>query len=303
MKTVAQLQSEIIRLKKENNICILAHSYQSHEILEIADYTGDSFALSKLASKAKEKTLIMCGVRFMAETAKILSPDKKVILSHPEAGCPMAEQLSVDELKRLKSKYPNSAVVAYINTTTELKTECDVCVTSASALDIVKKLPEKEILFIPDCNLGSWLAKAIPDKEFHFIKGGCPIHMRITPDDVERCRMSYPKAVLLVHPECIKEVTEKADYAGSTTGIINYVKNSENNEFIIGTDNSIVEHLQYEFPNKKFYPLSKKCICDDMRLTTLVDVYNCITGDAGEEIVLSEETINRALKSIEAMLK
>ena len=303
MKTVAELQKEITKLKKEKNICILAHSYQSHDILEIADYTGDSFALSKLASKAEEKTLIMCGVRFMAETAKILSPDKKVILSHPDAGCPMAEQLTVEELKKLKDKYPDAVTVAYINTIAELKTECDACVTSASAMDIVKNLPQKDILFIPDCNLGSWLAKSIPDKNFHFIKGGCPVHMRITIDDVERCRKKHPEAVLLVHPECIREVTEKADYAGSTTGIINFVRNSENNEFIIGTDNSIVEHLQYEFPNKKFIPLSKKCICDDMRLTTLVDVYNCLNGTSGEEIILNDDTIKKALKSINAMLK
>ena len=169
MLNTKELQEEIIKLKKEKDICILAHLYQTHDILEIADFTGDSYALSKKAADAPQKTILMCGVRFMAETAKILSPNKKVILSHPEAGCPMAEQLTLSELKELKKKYNNSAVVAYINTTAELKTECDVCVTSASALSVVKNIPNKDILFIPDCNLGSWIEKQVPDKKFHFI--------------------------------------------------------------------------------------------------------------------------------------
>ncbi|MBQ3516967.1 MAG: quinolinate synthase NadA, partial [Lachnospiraceae bacterium] len=247
--------------------------------------------------------LLMCGVRFMAETAKILSPDKKVILSNPAAGCPMAEQLTVEELKEIKAQYPNAAVVAYINTTSELKTECDVCVTSASALNIVKNLPNEEILFIPDCNLGSWIEKQVPEKKFHFIKGGCPVHMRITPDDVIKARAAHPDAPLLVHPECKKEVTALADYAGSTTGIMKYAANSDAKEFIIGTDNSIVQHLQFEHPDKKFYALSKDCVCHDMRLTTLVDIYNCILGNAGEEIVLSDETRIKAKKCIDAMLE
>lgn len=302
MFNTQKLQEEIIRLKRENDICILAHAYQSQDILEIADYTGDSYGLSNQAADAPHKTVIMCGVRFMAETAKILSPEKKVILSHPEAGCPMAEQLTVAELRELKKQYEDCAVVAYINTTAELKTECDVCVTSASALDVVKKMPQKNILFIPDCNLGSWIEKQVPEKKFHFIKGGCPVHMRITAEEVKYAREKHPNAELLVHPECIKEVSSQADYAGSTTGIMAYVKNSEKSEFIIGTDNSIVQHLQFMYPDKQFYVLSKKCICDDMRLTTLVDVYNCVTGTGGEEIILSEQTMALAKKSIDKML-
>ena len=203
MSNIKDIQAEIIRLKKEKDVIILAHAYQTQEILEIADCVGDSFGLSQNAQNAPQKTILMCGVRFMAETAKILSPEKKVILSHPDAGCPMAEQLSKEELKELKKQYPNAAVVAYINTTADLKTECDVCVTSASALEIVKNLPNEEILFIPDCNLGSWIEKQVPEKTFRFIKGGCPVHMGITPDEADIAKKKHPDALLLVHPECL----------------------------------------------------------------------------------------------------
>lgn len=303
MYNTKELQEAIIKLKEEKDVCILAHAYQTQDILEVADFIGDSFGLSEQAQTVPQKTLLMCGVRFMAETAKILSPDKKVILSHPDAGCPMAEQLTVEELKEIKKQHPKAAVVAYINTTSELKTECDVCVTSASALNIVKNLPNEEILFIPDCNLGSWIEKQVPEKTFHFIKGGCPVHMRITPEDVLRARAAHPGAPLLVHPECKKEVTTLADYAGSTTGIMKYAANSDAKEFIIGTDNSIVQHLQFEHPDKKFYALSKSCVCHDMRLTTLVDVYNCLAGEAGEEIILSDDIREKAKKCIDVMLE
>ena len=297
------LQSEIKKLKKENDVCILAHAYQTHDILEIADFVGDSFGLSEQAAAAPQKNVLMCGVRFMAETAKILSPEKRVFLSHPDAGCPMAEQLTVSELEKLKELHPDCAVVAYINTTAELKTLCDVCVTSASALSVVKNVPNKHILFIPDCNLGSWLQKQLPEKNFYFIKGGCPVHMQITVDDVNNAKKAHPRAKLLVHPECLKEVTEIADFAGSTTGILKFVKNSSEKEFIIGTDNSIVQHLQFEYPDKSFYPLSKKCVCNDMRLTTLVDVYNCVKNLNGEEINLTSDVISKARASIDSMLR
>lgn len=303
MRNIKEIQEEIIKLKKEKGICILAHSYQTHDILEIADFTGDSFALSKLCSEVPEKKVIMCGVRFMAETVKILSPDKKVILSHSEAGCPMAEQLTLAELKRIKKENPSWVTVAYINTTAELKTECDLCVTSASALEAVSSLDAKEILFIPDCNLGSWLESKLPEKNFHFIDGGCPVHMRITPEEVSEARKNHPEALLLVHPECKKEITDQADYAGSTTGIMKFAAESDSKEFIIGTDNSIVSHLQYAHPEKKFYALSKNCICNDMRLTTLTDVLNCLKGEAGEEIEIPDEIMKKARICIDNMLK
>lgn len=303
MFTTKELQNKIADLKKSQDICILAHSYQTHDILEIADYSGDSYALSKIAAKLKNRTILMCGVRFMAETVKILSPDKKVILSHPDAGCPMAEQITADELRKLREAYPNHAVVAYINTTAELKCLCDVCVTSSSALNVVKNIPEKDILFIPDCNLGSWIENKVPEKNFRFIKGGCPVHMQITEDDVIKARKSHPDALLLVHPECVSSVTSNADFAGSTAEIIDYASKSDCMEFIIGTDNTIVSHLQFAHPEKKFYALSKNCICKDMRLTTLYEVYNCLIGNGGEEIILSDETIENARKPIDAMIK
>lgn len=302
MLTTQQMQEEILRLKKEKDFCILAHAYQTHDIVEIADFVGDSFGLSQQAQNAPQKNILMCGVRFMAETAKILSPGKRVLLSHPNAGCPMAEQLTLDELKKLREQYPDHAVVAYINTTSELKTLCDVCVTSASALKIVKQIPQKKIIFIPDCNLGGWIAEQVPEKEFVFIEGGCPIHTRITEKDVLRAREQHPEALILVHPECVSDVTKHADFAGSTTAIMSYVAKSDAKEFVIGTDNSIVSHLSFDFPDKKFYKLSKICVCHDMRLTTLADVYNCLNDNGGEEIVLDEQVREGAKRCIDNML-
>lgn len=302
MPTTRSMQDEILRLKKEKDFCILAHAYQTQDILEVADFVGDSFGLSVKASSAPQKNILMCGVRFMAETAKILSPDKKVVLSHPLAGCPMAEQLELEDLKKLKSKYPGCPVVAYINTTAKLKTECDVCVTSASALKIVKSLDAKKIIFIPDCNLGGWVAQQVTDKEFVFVDGGCPVHKQITQADVISARFSHPKAKLLVHPECISDVVTRADFVGSTTAIMDYVKHSDADQFIIGTENSIVQHLQFEYPDREFYALSPKCICTDMRLTTLVDILNCLNGTDGEEIILSDNEIKQSKKCIDAML-
>ena len=243
-------------MKKEQDVCILAHAYQGQEILEVADYMGDSYGLSVQASKSNCKGVIMCGVRFMAETCKVLSPEKKVWLANPTAGCPMAEQLDLESLRKLKAEHPGYAVVAYINTTSELKTECDVCVTSSSAVQICSKLDNDKILFIPDPNLGRFVAEKLPEKEFAFYKGGCPRHIIVSAKDVEKAKKAHPDALLLVHPECRQEVVELADYVGSTTGIMEYAKKSPNKEFIIGTENSIVEHLQFACPDKQFYPLS-----------------------------------------------
>lgn len=298
-----EMQDEIIRLKKENDVCILAHAYTSHDVWEVADYVGDSFGLSQQAAKASNKTIIMCGVRFMAETVKILSPDKKVLLAAPEAGCPMADQIDADWLRQLKEENPGYTAVCYINTTSELKTECDVCVTSSSAPDIIKKLDSDKILFVPDCNLGGWIEKQVPEKDFKMIKGGCPTHLRARKADVDKMKAAHPDALLLVHPECLAEVTEMADYAGSTTGIMNYAKKSDAKEFIIGTENSIVQHLQFECPDKKFYPLSKDLVCHNMKLTTLGDVLNCVKGEAGEEIELSEEVMAGAKRCIDEMIR
>ena len=289
MLTTRELQDEIIRLKKEKDICILAHAYQSHDIWEVADYVGDSYGLSVQAAKAAQSTVLMCGVRFMAETVKILSPQKRVLLSNSNAGCPMAEQMDVELISGVKKMYPDYPVVAYTNTTSELNTKCDVCVTSSSAVQIVKNIENKNILFIPDCNLGKWVADQVPEKNIKLLQGGCPTHVRMSKRDVEKARKAHPDALLLVHPECLPEVSELADYRGSTTGIMDYAKKSDAKEFIIGTENSIVQHLQFACPDKQFYPLSRDCVCHNMKLTTLGDVYQCVKGTGGEEIKLDEE--------------
>lgn len=303
MLTTRELQDEIIRLKKEKDICILAHAYQSHDIWEVADYVGDSYGLSVQAAKAAQSTVLMCGVRFMAETVKILSPQKRVLLSNSNAGCPMAEQMDVELISGVKKMYPDYTVVAYINTTSELKTICDVCVTSSSAVQIVKNIENKNILFIPDCNLGKWVADQVPEKNIKLLQGGCPTHVRMSKRDVEKARKAHPDALLLVHPECLPEVSELADYRGSTTGIMDYAKKSDAKEFIIGTENSIVQHLQFACPDKQFYPLSRDCVCHNMKLTTLRDVYQCVKGTGGEEIKLDEEVRIKAKRCIDTMLE
>lgn len=303
MLTTRELQDEIIRLKKEKDICILAHAYQSHDIWEVADYVGDSYGLSVQAAKAAQSTVLMCGVRFMAETVKILSPQKRVLLSNSNAGCPMAEQMDVELISGVKKMYPDYTVVAYINTTSELKTICDVCVTSSSAVQIVKNIENKNILFIPDCNLGKWVADQVPEKNIKLLQGGCPTHVRMSKRDVEKARKAHPDALLLVHPECLPEVSELADYRGSTTGIMDYAKKSDAKEFIIGTENSIVQHLQFACPDKQFYPLSRDCVCHNMKMTTLGDVYQCVKGTGGEEIKLDEEVRIKAKRCIDTMLE
>ena len=303
MYTTRKLQDEITKLKREKDVCILAHAYQSRDIWEVADYTGDSYGLSLEAAKAPQGTVLMCGVRFMAETVKILAPQKKVLLSASGAGCPMAEQMDADMVRKLKETYPDHTVAAYINTTAELKTVCDVCVTSSSAVKIIKGLENKNILFIPDCSLGAWVAAQAPEKNIRLVQGGCPVHRQITVSDVRRAGKRHPGAKLLVHPECLPEVTELADYVGSTTGIMDYAQKSEAREFIIGTENSIVQHLAFACPDKRFYPLSAACICHDMRLTTLMDVYHCLQGDGGEEISLPDEVMEKARVCISGMME
>ena len=300
---IQDVQAEIRRLKREKGVCVLAHAYQSHDIWEVADYVGDSFGLSEKAAKADADTVLMCGVRFMAETVKILSPQKRVILANADAGCPMAEQVSFDVLSQLKQKYSDHTVVSYINTTAKLKTISDVCVTSSAAVKIVRNIANNKILFIPDCNLGGWIQKQIPEKQFQFVPGGCPTHLLLTPKAVDEARRRHPEALVLVHPECSEKVAELADYVGSTTQIMDFAKNSRNTEFIIGTENSIVQHLQFECPEKRFFALSKNCICHNMKATTLGDVYDCLRGTGGEEIELDDTTLQLARRSIDEMLR
>ena len=300
--TVRELQDEILKLKRDTDTCILAHSYMTEEICEIADFCGDSYALSLKARSAPNRNVIMCGVRFMAETVKMLSPQKRVFLPNPQAGCPMAEQMGREEIAEVKKMYPDYAVVAYINTTAELKTIADVCVTSSSAVKICKAIPQKNILFIPDINLGSYVKEQVPEKNFKLLSGGCPTHARIEEADVLAAKSAHPDALFLVHPECRPSVVKHADYVGSTSGITDFAKSSPAKEFIIGTETAIVQHLQFACPTKRFYPLSKDLVCHNMRAVTLSDVYGCLNG-GGEEVVMDESLRLAAVKCIEKMIE
>lgn len=303
---IKDIQSEILKLKKEKNAVILAHSYQAKEIVEIADETGDSYALSVAAAKHDCDAFIMCGVHFMAETVKMLSPDKRVFLANSGAGCPMAEQMDPFMISQLKEKEPDRAVVAYINTTAALKTVCDVCVTSATAVKIVQKMENDKILFIPDCNLGSYVQKQVPDKDIKLLQGGCPVHASVTLTELKAVKAQHPDALVLVHPECRPEVTAEADYVGSTSGIMKYAMESDAKEFIIGTEMSITEHLQYACPEKEFYYLSKKILCPNMKMTTLMDVYKTLQNlDNGKafEIIMDDEEIRKARVCIDEMIR
>ncbi len=304
--TVRELQDKIIKLKKETNTAILAHSYQAREIVEIADFTGDSYKLSVDATKTDAENIIFCGVHFMAETAKMLSPQKRVFLANKDAGCPMAEQMDRDLISQIREMEPDRTVVAYINTTASLKTVCDVCVTSSSALRIVRALDAEKILFIPDCNLGSWVKAQCPEKDIKLLNGGCSTHAALTVAEVKKAKAELPDALFLVHPECVPEVTALADYAGSTSGIMDFAKKSDAKEFIIGTETSIAEHLQYDCPDKRFYPVTKNIVCRNMKLTTLPDVYNTLTGmDSGDafEILMDDELIASARRCIDEMIR
>lgn len=303
--TIHEMQQRILQLKKEKDFCILAHSYVKREILEIADIVGDSFKLSRDVCSAPQKNILFCGVHFMAETAKMLNMEKKVYLSNGLAGCPMAEQMEPEMLKYMREKEPDRTVVAYINTTAALKAYCDVCVTSSSAVEIVKKIDSDKILFIPDCNLGAYVKAQIPEKDIKLIQGGCPIHASVTAEEAREAKERHPEALLLVHPECIPAVVEQADYVGSTSGIIAFAKKSDKKQFIIGTELEIAETLQYECPEKEFFILSKKLICPNMKITTLADVLNTLENPDknGFEITMTEEEAEKSRRCIDEMLR
>lgn len=303
---IRDVQDKILKLKKEKDVFILAHSYVAREITEVADFVGDSYMLSLEAQKTTAKNILLCGVHFMAETAKMLSPEKRVFLANPLATCPMAEQMEPDMIAQLKEMEPDRTVVAYINTTAALKAVCDVCVTSSTAVKIVKNIDNDKILFIPDCNLGDFVKRNVPEKDIKLLQGGCPVHSSVTLKDLEETKALHPNALVLVHPECIPAVVERADYVGSTSGIANFAKNSDHKEFIIGTEMSIAEALQYECPNKDFYILSKKILCPNMKLTTLIDVLRSIENiDNGGafEINMTAEEIAQSRKCIDEMIR
>ncbi len=297
-----EMIDRINELKKQKNAVILAHYYQVGEVQDIADFVGDSFMLSKKARETESDIIVFCGVRFMAETAKILSPDKTVLLPASDAGCPMAEMVTVQDVAKLRGQYPDAAVVCYVNSTAAVKAVSDICCTSSNAVKLVKSLPNKQIIFIPDENLGSYVATQVPEKEIILFNGYCITHKRVTGDEVDAARKAVPNAKVLVHPECRPEVSEKADYLGSTSQIINYASNSEDKKFIIGTEQGVLHWLQKKNPDKKFYLLSQKMICPNMKKTTLKDVLNALENMT-YEIQLSEEEISKAHGCLDKMLE
>ena len=296
-----QLSEKILKLKKEKNAIILAHLYQIPEIQEIADYVGDSYYLSQVARDAKEDLIIFCGVKFMAESAKVLSPEKTVILPAPNAGCPMADMAEVEDVEEMIKKYPDAFKVCYINSSYEVKALCDASVTSSSALNIIKNIPNKQILFLPDQNLGGYISEFFPEKEFILWRGFCPTHHRITAEDIIKAKEEHPNVKVLSHPECSKEVRDLSDYIGSTSGIINYATECEDKEFIIATEEGVLHQLKKKNPDKKFY-CPEVMVCPNMKKTSLQDVYDALDGKK-EEVILDEEIRKKALTSLENMHK
>lgn len=299
---IREIQDKILAYKEKYDVAVLAHSYQSPEILEIADITGDSFALSVKAQELPRKNVVLCGVRFMADTIKLLSPEKRVILPVAEATCPMAEQISPERVEKFKQENPGFKVVAYINTTTELKAVCDVCVTSSSALKIVSSMPEKDILFIPDYNLGSYIKEQLPDKNIVLWNGMCPVHAAVTVGDCKRAKEAYPEAKFLMHPELPREILAYADLVGSTAAILEYAKTCKE-DCVIGTEKSIADYLRITCPDRQFHLLSKRLMCPNMRLTNLMDVCKAVSGEGGEEIVIEEELRLAAKHPIDEMIR
>ena len=299
-----ELKNKIVEAKKATGTIILAHTYQEPDIIDIADITGDSFFLSKKAAEIKAKRVIMCGVRFMAESVKILSPETETILPVSSATCPMAEQISPERVRDFKKENPDAVVVAYINTTAALKAECDVCVTSSSAIKIVDKLQEKDILFIPDKNLGAFVKEKLPHKNIILWDGYCPVHAQLTEEDILECKKQHPDAVFAVHPESPAEVVKHADMVGATSEIINYAK-AQKGKVIIGTERGVVDYLAINEENgERFIQLSpEKLCCEDMKKITLEDIYNAIIGEGGENVELPEDLRKKALVSINRMLE
>ena len=292
---------EICRLKEERNAIILVHNYQRPEIHDIADFLGDSLGLAKRAAKTDARMIVFCGVRFMAETAKLLSPKKIVLLPRKEAGCPMADMIKGEELRALKEKYPDSKVVSYVNTNADVKAESDVCCTSANAVKVVKNVEAERIIFTPDKNLASYCQR-FTNKKIIPWNGYCYVHERITREEVLLAKKKFPDALLLVHPECNPAVIDLADEVLSTSGMVSFAKESDKKRFLIGTEEGLIYRLRKENQKKEFYVAGRAKICRNMKLTTLNDVYLSLKEER-YTIELPEEIINSAQKALGTMLK
>lgn len=296
------ITEKIKQLKEEKHAVILAHYYVPDEVQEIADYIGDSFYLSKVAKKTNADIIVFCGVSFMGESAALLNPDKKVLMPDAHADCAMAHMADIKEIEKMRAQYEDLAVVCYINSTAEIKAHADVCVTSANAVKVVKNLPNKHILFIPDGNLGRYIKEQVPEKEVILNRGYCPIHAAMTKEEVVAEKKKHPRAKFLVHPECPKELLEEADYIGSTSGIIDYVTRDENEEYIIGTEIGVFYELKKQNPGKKFYTPGKTPVCRDMKLVTLEKVLEVLERETNV-VTIPAELREKALHPLERMLE
>ena len=297
-----ELIEKINKLKKEKNAVILAHCYQNVEIDEVADYVGDSLYLSQMAAKTNADIIIFAGVYFMAQTAKILNPSRKVLLPRLESGCRMADMITLDQLREFKSKYPKMPTVCYINSTAEVKSECDICCTSSNAVKIVDSLKADEILFLPDTYLGKWVESQLGNVKVNTYTGFCPTHVQIRPNDVTEARKKYPNALVLAHPECHQSVVAMADYVGSTTGIMKFAAQSDKKEFIIATEKGVVDRLKRDYPEKEFIPVKNNIVCPNMKMTSLEDILEVLkTGK--NEITVDPEIAKRAVTCIDKMLE
>jgi quinolinate synthase len=299
---IENLKSEIHRLKNERNAVIVAHSYQRDEVQDIADMVGDSLALSRYCADTKSDVVVFCGVHFMAESAKILSPEKTVLLPEIDAGCPMADMVDGESLREEKKKYPGIVTVCYINSTAEVKAESDICCTSSNAIKIVNSIEERDILFVPDQNLGGYVASKLPHKNIILWKGYCITHHRMTLEDVKKAKVAHSDAIFLVHPECKPDVVAAADFVGSTKEIIDFAKNSKEKKFLIGTEMGVLHKLKMDSPDKEFYMLSNALICPNMKKTSLQSVYDALTMDR-YKVELDEEIRLKAKICLERMLE
>lgn len=296
------LSDEILRLKKERNAIILAHNYQIPEVQDAADIVGDSYSLSRHAADTDSDVIVFCGVHFMAESAKILSPDKTVLLPVRDAGCPMADMVTASGLREMKARYPDAAVVCYVNSSAEVKAESDICCTSSNALKVVESLENKQVIFVPDKNLGSYVASKVRDKEIILWKGFCITHKRVRVEEVQKIRQLHPDAKILMHPECEPEVLKLADFIGSTSEIIRYAGEIPEKNIIIGTEEGVLHLLKKRNPDKNFYLLSTGLICANMKKTRLEDVHKALLH-MQHQIHVDETVRLKAMKALERMLE
>lgn len=295
------LQNKIAELKSAKNAIILVHNYQRPEIQELADYLGDSLGLARIAAETKADLIVFCGVRFMAETAKILSPDKKVLLPVRSAGCPMADMATAEDLSILQQKHPEAKTVAYVNSSVEVKALADVCCTSSNAVRVVQNIAADEIIFVPDKNLGHYVSRFI-DKKIILWDGFCYVHARITPADVQQSRKTFPDAPVVVHPECRPAVIDLADRVASTGGMVSLARETEANTVLIGTEEGLIQRLKRENPEKNFYTVGAPKICRNMKLTTLEDVYRALKEEI-HAIDVPADTAQKAGNALKAMLE